>query len=76
MLLPVDREELQVFNHEQLTMRLKIPSEFTWAYPYDDDGVHFAMSDGRVLALVGYGGKGLCDEEMPAPEVQLPPFGP
>jgi hypothetical protein len=49
-------------------------SQAPWSAYYDGDGVHLTMTDGRALFLVGIGGKGLCDGQMAAPSVQLPPF--
>ena len=70
-------EDLQVLKDGKLIMQFKLPDAAGgWAYFYDDAGVLFQTTDGRVLALLGYGGKGLCDAQLPPPTVQLPPFGP
>ena len=56
----------------------KVLAEFTveapWSSTYDGDGVYDRTSDGRLLMLVGIGGKGLCDGGTPEPAVSLPPF--
>jgi hypothetical protein len=41
---------------------------------YDGDGIHSTTTTGKALFLIGVGGKGLCDAELPNPAVSLPPF--
>ncbi len=45
-----------------------------WSLYYDGDGIYTTTTDGRALFLIGIGGKGICDGQMAAPAVQLPPF--
>jgi hypothetical protein len=71
----LDSHELRVTKDGAVIMQFKVAKEFTSSYSYDDGGVHFSTSDGWVLKLIGWGGKGLCDAQLPPPSVQLPPFG-
>ena len=66
----------QVLKDGKPVMQFTFDLGVMWAYFYDDSGVLTMTTDGRVLELLGYGGKGLCDTQLPAPAVQLPPFGP
>lgn len=66
-----------VLKDGNIVMKFTFGPGIFWSVSYDDEGLHANTSDGRFLALLGIGGKGLCGEgQLPPPAVQLPPFGP
>lgn len=75
MLDLLDQQLVQVLKDGKPAMQFSFDLGVMWAYFYDGSGVLTTTSDGRVLALLGYGAKGLCDAQLPPPSVQLPPFG-
>lgn len=69
------RDGLQVLLDRSVVATLSLQTEFLTSY-YDEDGSHPLTTDGRLLILLGSarGGRGLCDGDLPEPDVILPPF--